>query len=309
MKYIIGIDGGATKSLLKLADSRGKLVVTCQGGPSNIYSSNLDVVSNNLQQIINEALTKAKISKDLLSSVCLGTAGAGRESEKNILTKILREIGLSCRLTITHDAIPALYGAFGKGEGIILISGTGSVCYGRKKDGSFHRTGGFGHIIGDEGSGYDIGRRILTQVMWGYDGRGARTVLTKAVMDQLNMKSPEELVSFVYSPDIGKSEIAALAKLLDVACSEGDETALLIAEDAAMNLFFCINSVVEKLNFTEDCIHLAMQGSILEKGIFVKQKLISLLKKNIPMLYIKTPKADAAWGAVLMALDEQKYQS
>ena len=304
MEYIIGIDGGGTKSLLKLADSSGKLLVTCQGGPSNIYSSGVDTVARNLQQIIHEALTQAKITKDSLSYVCLGTAGAGREREKAILTKVLRDIGLTCKLIITHDAIPALYGAFGKGEGIIQISGTGSVCYGRKEDGSFHRTGGFGHVIGDEGSGYDIGRRILTQVMWDYDGRGASTVLTPMVLNQLNMRSQEELVPFVYSADTGKSGIAAFAKLLDIACSEGDKAALQIAEDAAYSLFLSIKAVVEKLNFSADDIHLVMLGSVLEKGYYLKQKLIFLLTRAFPLIHIQKPIYDAAWGAVLMARDK-----
>ena len=190
MGYVIGIDGGGTKTLLKIADRNGKLLVVCQGGPSNIYSSSLDIVKENVGQLINDGLQKLNIDINSLDCVCMGTAGAGREDEQNLLRNLLREVGIRCNIIITDDAITALYGALGKGEGIILISGTGSICYGRKVDSSIHRAGGWGHIIGDEGSGYDIGRRILTQIMKSYDGRDSKTVLAALILDTLGLKTP-----------------------------------------------------------------------------------------------------------------------
>ena len=190
MGYVIGIDGGGTKTLLKIADRNGKLLVVCQGGPSNIYSSSLDTVKANIHQLINDGLQQLNIDINSLDCVCMGTAGAGREDEQNLLKKLLREVGISCNIIITDDAITALYGALGKGEGIILISGTGSICYGRKDDGTIYRSGGWGHIIGDEGSGYDIGRCILTKVMRSYDGRDNKTILTTLALDTLGLKTP-----------------------------------------------------------------------------------------------------------------------
>jgi N-acetylglucosamine kinase-like BadF-type ATPase len=302
VSYVIGIDGGGTKTLLKIADSKQNLLATCQGGPSNIYSNNLDAVKENLRHVIHEGLAQAQIGMDSLSCVCLGTAGAGRERERGILIKVFNEIGINCDFIITHDAVTALYGALGKGEGIILISGTGSICYGRKADGTFQRTGGWGHVIGDEGSGYDIGRRILTQVMWSYDGRASETSLTAAVLNKISLDSPEDLVPFVYNANTGKSEIAAFARLLDPACLAGDKVALQIARDAAHELFLCIKAVMERLKFQDD-IGLVLQGSVLEKGQFVKQELVQLLNHAYPSIQVKESMYDAAWGAVLMALE------
>jgi N-acetylglucosamine kinase-like BadF-type ATPase len=304
MGYVIGIDGGGTKSLLKLADRKGNLLATCQGGPSNIYSSSLDTVKESLGEIISEALTQAQISMRDIKCLCLGTAGAGREDARQILTKILNEIGVHCHLIITHDAMTALYGALGKGEGIILISGTGSVCYGKKADGSYHRAGGWGHIMSDEGSGYDIGRRILTQVMKSYDGRGIESILTKLVLGKLNIDSAEDLVSYAHGANTGKSEIADLGRLLDPAGFAGDEAALQIARDAAKELFYMVQAVVNRLDFADQGADLVLGGSVLEKGHFVKDQLILLLKSAYPNIRIKKPVYDPAWGAVLMALEQ-----
>lgn len=305
MSYVIGIDGGGTKTLLKIADRDQNLLATCQGGPSNIYSNSPDAVKENLRQVILKGLAQANLAMESVSCVCLGTAGAGREREQAILSRMFHEIGLHCNFIITHDAVTALYGAFGKGEGIILISGTGSICYGRRADGAFQRTGGWGHIIGDEGSGYDIGRRILTQVLWSYDGRQSDTVLTEAVLNKLGLESPEDLIPFVYSKDTGKSEIASFGLLLDPACLVGDKVALQIARDAAKELFLCVKAVVERLKF-QDEVGLVLQGSVLEKGRFVKQELTQMLKDTYPSVQIKNPMHDAAWGAVLMALESLK---
>lgn len=304
MGYVIGIDGGGTKSLLKLADKEGNLLATCHGGPSNIYSSSLDTVKESLNQIIHEALAQAQVDMKEIERLCLGTAGAGREEASLILTRILNEIGVHCDLIITHDAMTALYGALGKGEGIILISGTGSVCYGNRSDGSYHRAGGWGHIMSDEGSGYDIGRRILTQVMKSYDGRGIESILTKLVLGKLDIESVEDLVSFAHGPDTGKSGIADLGRLLDPACFAGDKAAMQIAKDAAKELFCMVEAVATKLEFTDQGADLVFGGSVLEKGHFVKDQLLQLLKSNYPSIRIKKPLYDPAWGAVLMALEQ-----
>ena len=305
MGYIMGIDGGGTKTLLKIADDKGNLLAACQGGPSNLYSGGPDMVRDNLRQVIHDGLAQAQISMDDLSCVSLGIAGAGRKQENSILTNLLKGLGIRCGLIITHDAVAALYGALGKGEGIILVSGTGSICYGRKADGAFHRTGGWGHIIGDEGSGYDIGRRILAEVMRNYDGRGKETALTALVRNKLNLGSPEDLIPFVYDAGTGKSGIAAFGTLLDPACSAGDAAALRIARNAAQELFRCVKAVVETLQFPEDRIDLAMQGSVLGKGQYVKKELIGLLKDAYPMIRIQKPRNDAAWGAIWMAMERK----
>lgn len=303
MGYVIGIDGGGTKTRLKIANINKELLADCQGGPSNIHSNSIQVVKENLRQVIDAGLRQAQIELDDLDCICIGAAGAAREKDKLVIQDIFNQLGVNCRLIITHDAITALYGALGKGKGIILISGTGSICYGRSSDGEFHRTGGWGHIIGDEGSGYDIGRRILIEVMKGYDGRQDKTVLTELVMDKLGLNSPEDLIHFVYSNDTGKREIAAVGGLLDEACSAGDLAALRIVQAAANELQNCIEAVVRKLRLENTPVDLVLQGSVLEKGQHVKEKLSDLIAHNYPLISIRTPMEDAAWGAVLMAIE------
>jgi N-acetylglucosamine kinase-like BadF-type ATPase len=138
--------------------------------------------------------------------------------------------------------------------------------------------------------------------MWSYDGRQIETTLTAAVLSKLGLESPEDLVPFVYDASTGKSEIASFGRLLDPACLAGDKVALQIARDAAHELFLCIKAVVERLRF-QDEIGLVLQGSVLEKGQFVKQELVQLLNHAYPSIQVKESMYDAAWGAVLMALE------
>jgi len=303
--YIMGIDGGGTKTLLKIAGPGGKLLASCQGGPTNLYSSSRDTVRANLEQVIQDGLAQAQIHMKDLGCISLGMAGADRPQDHVILKELLAGIGMRCRILITNDAVTALYGALGKGEGIILVSGTGSICYGQKTDGSSHRAGGWGHIIGDEGSGYDIGRQILMEVMKSYDGRREPTVLSSLLRNERNLSSPESLLPFVYHSESGKSDIAALGVLLDPACEAGDPAALCIARNAARELFLCVESVLKSLRFPENRTELAMQGGVLLKGKQVKKELTGLLSRAYPMVCLRESMGDAAWGAIRMAAEKQ----
>ena len=303
--YIMGIDGGGTKTLLKIAGPEGNLLASCQSGPTNLYSGSTDTVRENLEQAIQGGLAQAQIRMEDLGCVSLGMAGADRPQDHVILKELLAGIGIRCRILITNDAVAALYGALGKGEGIILVSGTGSICYGQKADGSSHRAGGWGHIIGDEGSGYDIGRQILMEVMKSYDGRREKTILSSLLRDEWNLPSPESMLPFVYHSESGKSDIAALGVLLDPACEAGDPAALCIARNAARELFLCVESVLNALRFPENRTVLAMQGGVLVKGKQVKKELTCLLNHAYPMVCIRESLGDAAWGAIQMAAEKQ----
>lgn len=306
MRFVIGIDGGGTKTSLKLADIDGNLLASCTGGPSNINSIDKVDVEKALKELITGALEEINGTLGECEAICIGTAGAGRADDAKIIEDIIRGIGFPGRVEVTNDARTALYGGIGSEEGIITICGTGSICYGRNSAGDICRAGGWGHMIGDEGSGYDIGIKALNCIMRSYDGREPYTALTPAVLEVLNMRSPEELIAYVYRNGTGKKEIAAVAEIVDKVCDAGDAAAVRIQKNAAYELYLCAGTVIEKLGFCSKPANMAIGGSVITKSGFIKNEFCSIINKIYPLIKISDMKNDASWGAVLIALDRAR---
>ena len=142
MEYIIGIDGGGTKTKLLMTDRTGGLILSNAGGPSNINAAGYDGVRHVLLELVQEALTKAGATPSECLSLCMGAAGAGRAAEREAITGIFREMGFGCGLVITDDVMISLYGGLDSNIGVMVISGTGSICLGRNKEGKISRSGG-----------------------------------------------------------------------------------------------------------------------------------------------------------------------
>lgn len=302
MNYIIGIDGGGTKTALKLADCDGKLILSNEGGPCNINSMGKEYVQKMLKELLEDTLSKAEISMEDVKTLCIGTAGVDRPDDKKIMEDIIRGAGYSGRTIITNDAETALYGGVGGDEGVILISGTGSICFGRNSEGEIKRAGGWGHIIGDEGSGYYIGINAINRIAKGYDGIEEKTVMTDLILEHLNLKSPQGLIEFVYRSGAGKSEIASLAKLVDEAYKQGDTLAEEILLRSAFELFLTAKAVIDYLKLNRKEAFLAVNGSVIEKNECVSNEFKRLMNKNYPLIKVTSMKNDAAWGAVLMGM-------
>jgi N-acetylglucosamine kinase-like BadF-type ATPase len=183
----------------------------------------------------------------------------------------------------------------------VLISGTGSVAIGRNNLGETFRCGGWGYLIGDEGSGYAIGRDILAAVARAQDRRSPATCLTGQVFDTLGLFSMEGPIHFVYDPASDKARIASLAPLLIPALEQGDETAGAIADKAAGELTLLAATVIDRLSLEAGKI--AFTGSILTRFTAIRQKVEAALALRYPKLSCIEPRQDAAMGAAAMAME------
>lgn len=150
-------------------------------------------------------------------------------------------------------------------------------------------------MIDDAGSAYAIGRDILKAMVYGIDGRGEATVLKKAVFKKLSINEVEELVTWLYAPERKKSEIAALAVVLEEAVSEGDKAAEQILETAVWELFMLIKAVMTKLR---DSKTLVLGGSVLLNNFKISSRLSELVKQEYPQITIVNMQNHAAYGAV-----------
>jgi N-acetylglucosamine kinase-like BadF-type ATPase len=303
MGYFIGIDGGGTKTALKLSDEKGEIVLSMEGGPCNINSMGKEAVAKMLKELLNDTLEEAKLSMEDIKVLCIGTAGVDRPSDKAIMEEIIRAAGFTGKTIITNDAVTALYGGVGGAEGVILISGTGSICYGRNSEGETKRAGGWGHLIGDEGSGYYIGINAINRIARAHDGVEERTVMSDLILEHLKLENASGLIEYVYRSGVGKSEIASLARLVDEAYTQGDSIAEEILLKAAFELFLISKAVVDSLKLNSKEATLAVNGSVIEKNQCISSEFKRLMKRNYPLVEVVNMKNDAAYGAVLMAIN------
>lgn len=299
-RYAVGLDGGGTKTAVTIVDESGLEVHTFTSGAINYNGQDEASVQASLAEIFRE-IDRVCGGLHHCAQVCIGAAGISNPTVTTRLESSVRACGYKGPLFITGDQDTALCGAHNKELGIILIAGTGSICYGKNEAGDTHRAGGYGYLIDDEGSGYSIGRDLLSVVVRAHDGRLPATVITGMVFEQLGMTSIGQIIGFVYDKQTNKKDIAALAPILSLACELGDEAALAIADKSAHSLLELVVPVAEKLSMQEG--DLAMAGSALLKNSFIQTAFINGLKERYPAMTCITPKRDAASGAALMALN------
>lgn len=297
--YVLGLDGGGTKTLVQAMDTAGNPLFRLKGDALNLNSEGADRVRDTVQGLLEQAFAQA--GADHLAAVCIGAAGVSNPIAEQVLRQGVCKAGFEGPVCITGDHIAALTGALGQPKGIILIAGTGSICAGRGEDGREARAGGRGHLIDDEGSGYAMGRDILRAVVRAEDGRGPATCLTEALYQAWSISSMEEIVSRVYSPLCTKRTIAALACLLPAAAEQRDPAALAIYSHAAEELAQLVAAVAHRLELTNP--ELALAGGVLTKDGFLQSQLSEKLKPLLLGITLTLPRQDAAFGAAQLAWD------
>jgi len=197
--HVIGIDAGGTKTVCLLADERGMILSEGRGPGANLHAAGEDAVEQVLRDVIAEAIGSRRI---VPAAICLGIAGVDREDEMRTVRAVMGRIGHESRVLIVNDALIALTAGARDAPAVVIVSGTGSIVYGRNANGEAARAGGWGHMIGDEGSGYWIGREALSAVMRAYDGRGPATRLTDAILAHLTVNDESRLPRIVYDREV-----------------------------------------------------------------------------------------------------------
>lgn len=301
MRYVIGIDGGGTKSLLHMMDLEGRELLELRGGPTNMYATSLREVERELAELLDRAMEASGRGAADCAALCLGSAGADRPEEQRLLREAFRRCGIGGELTVTNDAETVLVAGSGKPEGITIVSGTGSIGFARDLAGHRARAGGWGHLIGDEGGGYDIGNLALRAAVRSEDGREPPTLLLPMLLKELGLERADQLLQFVYKT-AGKAEIAALAKVVLEASQAGDRKALQILDQAAYELFLTAKTLVRALGFEDRPVTLVANGSVFEHIQYVYESFCRLIRLSYPRLSVTKPTRSAAYGAALIAL-------
>lgn len=301
MSYIIGIDGGGTKTHAVLTNLQGEKLFECFGGASNFLILGTEKVSETLLTLIDSCKKYLNISYSDISSVLLGTTGAGRRGDAELLENDFQSYLNSKNISIKNfrvesDARIALEGAFSGKPGSILIAGTGSIMFGKDKEGNIHRVGGFGRYLGDEGSGYSIGRKALTAIAKSFDGRGKKTILSDLLAEKFGIVSSEKLITEVYKNNF---DVASVTPLVLQAAEIKDETAIQIIESETDELILHLKAMEEKIK--EDVLSVAFIGGILSSKNIYSDLFTTKINRQVPNCRVKLPDYPPEYGAILMA--------
>ena len=257
-KCYLGVDGGGSKTLAVIVNERGEEIGRGLADGANYNSIGLEAAVEHIHTAVNQAVRTARCALPI-HKAWLGLAGIDRQADYELLFPHLRELAEQVRLT--NDAELLLAG-LEKAVGVVLISGTGSIALGRDATGRKARSGGWGHILGDEGSGYVIAQQALQAVVRSSDGRGPQTALRERILQAWNLQNTDELIGEVYGePD--KAKIAGLSSCVMMTARAGDQVAAAILQQAARELAQAVHAVCQQLEFSGQEIPLALGGGLL----------------------------------------------
>jgi N-acetylglucosamine kinase-like BadF-type ATPase len=291
---LVGADVGGSSTRVVVSDG-SRVLGTAEGPGAALRPERVLASAATIADVVRRALANAgRLRAD---AIVIGAAGGGREAEREELRQALRVESLTEKLRVTTDIEIALEAAFGSGPGIVLTAGTGSIGVARDPAGVIHRSGGYGWQMGDEGSGYSIGRSALGAVGRAADGRSPATALTEAILSATRAGQLEGLIR--WSARAGPAEVAALAPVvLDVAAT-GDLTARGILDYAARELSQLVFHLLP--HFPGDIpVTVACNGGLISPG----RPLFAVLKAKVeeqPRLAMREQPVDPVEGAIAMA--------
>lgn len=296
--YFAGIDGGGTKSRLMARDENGALYGPYIGKSTNIYSNPVRVVQRNIKSLIMDFLSEQRAGLDALAGFCLGSAGV--DLPQNVLDyeEMLRGIGLRCPLKVVNDVEIVLESETQGQPGIVVISGTGSIVFGKDERKTAVRVGGWGYLVGDEGSGYWIGREAVRRSLCAYDGRGEKTVLAPLLTEACKLKDLPGIMNIIYAPDTNKSDVAAFSRLVDQAARMQDHVAGQILEEAAKDLAAAACAARKGMQLPEGFPLILSGGTLLGSAILCRKVVsgLEMLTGNI-----RRTQQEPCMGAVYLA--------
>ncbi len=290
--YVIGIDGGGTKTRVAVCAPDGTLLRQETLGAFNLSAIGEDGFRRRTEEIL-------ALCGDMrgCGAICVGGAGVSGAAAGEILRAELAAHGFAGKLLLCGDHEIALAGAM-QTPGCVLIAGTGSVCYGKNAAGETFRCGGGGHIIDDPGSGYTLGRDALAAALRTEDGRLSENALHAAVMDAVGGHDIQGIFDFVYFSRRGKSDIAALAPLVLRCAEQGDAASLAILRRGATELARLVSAVTGRLGLDKKSPCALAGGLLAENNIYRR----TVCEALAPFCRPAKPEHGALFGAVQLAL-------
>ena len=299
--HVLGIDAGGTKTVCMLADGKGTVLAEARRGGANLQA----VGELEVEKVLHEVMEEALADHDVIpGAICLGIAGVDRPDDARVVRGIMKRIGYKAKCLVVNDALVALEAGAPRRPGVVVIAGTGSLAYGRNERTQAARAGGWGYVLGDEGSGYWIGRAALRAVLCEADRRGPATRLTPLLLGYYGVPRAQDLIHQVYAATLRPAAIAALAQCVMTAFRDGDEVAIGILRGAVDQLESFAMSVARRLEIVGSEFPFVLSGGIFRAVPWLEEELSRRLPQASPRSWTVLLDVEPALGAVRLALAE-----
>jgi len=297
---LIGIECGATRSTVLLCQGDDLPCIRAEFGPANVRLMD----DHQLIQHFSRIRTIQTDSMPPLAGIVVGIAGARTESDRERVREAAAKVWPKVPCYATNDLEPALVAAENVNADkyharVLILSGTGSCCFGRTRDGKTARLGGWGHIIGDKGSGYEIGLRALKAIVYYLDRDGKLGLLGQSVLETLLLNQPDDLIDWCKTAS--KPDIARIAVKVFESAAKGDKASKDILDAAAESLATDGINCAKKLVKNNAPVEFVFAGSVLLKQPQFASKVRGILMKRWPKAFVTPSKRESIWGTVELA--------
>ena len=293
-RITVGVDAGGTSTIAALA-SDGEFVRSIQGPAANASSAGIARAGETIADTVTLALDGAEPH-----ALFVGAAGAGRSDVAQALTDVLKERFPSSRIGVRDDAYIALRAVVPQGDGVVLVCGTGSIAYAERGGESF-RAGGYGYLLGDEGSGYAIGAAAVKTLLRSYDGRTPRDAFLEELERALDVRDIYGALALVYGSERPVTRLASLAPLVIDAANRGERSANKIVQAAALELADLVKSVVKRSELAGSSAPIVFAGGLLRRNSLLTYLLESRLSNDFPSMPIRKEDVEPYIGALAAA--------
>jgi N-acetylglucosamine kinase-like BadF-type ATPase len=301
---LVAVDGGQTATKALVAARDGTVLAAGRGGASDHFHAPGGVEKNRaaIHEAVASTLSAANADPARVGSIGLGLTGApsGRY-HGNVAESIVREIVPAATITIVADYVTNLAGASGGEPGVVLIAGGGSIAYGVTADGRQALAGGFGYLLGDEGSAFDIGLAAISAACRAEDRRGEPTSLRETVLTHFGIAGMREIPRVVYEAGFARERIALLALAVAAAARDGDDMALRIMARAGHELATTALGVIRQLFQPGDAVGVYLTGGVFNAGAPLLNPFNAALHEGWPAAASRSPRFPPVVGGLILA--------
>lgn len=278
MPNFLGVDGGGTRTVAWLGDERKRILARAVAGPSNPLKVGLARAQREILQAARVALRRARLKPAEVAAVCVGLAGVDRPPMHRRMLRWLRGAIPAQHHQLTSDAAIALRAALGGSPGTIVISGTGSIAYGRDDRGRVLRSGGWGTVFDDVGSGYDLGRKAIAAALRDYDGRGPHTRLLNKVCQAFKLLDITQVILRQLEP----SDVASIFPVVLQAARRHDLVARRICEGAGRDLAELAAALIKRLGWHQRVVPVVCAGGVFRSSLLIRRSFARHLRRLAP---------------------------
>ena len=299
-RYVVGVDGGASKTVALVGTADGKILGRAEAGSSNHHNVGSVAASEAIREAVVKAKRRAGLRGAKLEIAVVALAAIDSSKDSKVANRFVRQVKLAKKSFAIHDSVAALYTATRGKPGIIVNSGTGCFAAGTSAARRYARVGGWGNLIDDRGSAFDIGMRAITMGFRMMDGRTPRTKLVSVLKRGLHVKKFDEIQDLVYVKRIGVHEIARLAPLISKA-ARGDKACRDILKEAGLSLAELVCTAARELQLTRKRFKIYTTGGGFKAGPYLLNPFTSEIKKQCPQAEITRLEIEPVKGSFWLA--------